>query len=282
MTPLEKEIWENARKLKKLEKDYLKLLYEHSTPETKEDLWEYAEKLRVIGAEAFDIRNEILESFIGNLNIQVFDDSVKETLNKIRNDEQFYSISFFEEYSKSVEEKSGKSLGHAINFWQFLDAKSDEWYDDFYQRFHIIGYHQKIATIGPIISSSKIPSEAIVYFDEVRDAYALELYVSAIALCRSVLESSLYNKLKSIGLFKKSKIVQLDTEKQDKLYHLIRIAKQKKLLDYGTTDLANDIRKSANKILHPKKEQGKKSYISGKEAFIIITNTIKVLEKLYS
>ena len=201
MTPLEKEIYEKARKLKELEKKYLKLAYESKQPQTKNELLAYVKSIAGIGSEAFDIRNRILEMFIDSLNIQVFDDSVKETLNKIRNDEKFYSISFFEEYSKAIEERTGKSSGFATNFWQFLDAKSDEWYDEFYQRFHIIGYHQKIATIGPIISSSSIPSEAIFFFDEVREAYALELYASATALCRSILETALFDKLSRKGIF---------------------------------------------------------------------------------
>ncbi len=283
MTPLEKDLYEKAEKLKKLEIEYLRLAYDESNqPSTKQEVYEYGKRLWIIGSEAFDIRNEILELFMNKLNIQVFNDSVKETLNKIRNNEQFYCISFYEDYSKRVEEKSGKSLGFAINFEQFLDAKYDDWYDDFYHRFHPISYHREIMTIGPIISSSKVPPEATIFFDEVREAYALELYASATALCRSILETALFDRLSRKGAFNKSKIVKLDTEKQDKLYVLIRKASQNRLLDKKATDLANWIRITANGILHLKNLNNKASPISRKDTFEIIANTISVLEKLYS
>jgi hypothetical protein len=283
MTPLEKDLYEKAERLKELEIECLRLAYDESIqPSTKEEVYEFGKRLWILGSEAFDIKNEILEFFVNSLNIQVFNDSVKEILNKIRNKEKFYSISFYEEYSQRVEKKSGESLGFAINFEQFLDAKYDEWYDDFYQKFHPIRYYKEIMTIGPIISSSRVPSEAIIFFDEVREAYALELYASATSLCRSILETSLFDKLNKIGHFKNSKVVNIDKKKKDKLYSLIIDSSKNKLLDKRTTDLANDIRITANRILHLKKITKKTFHMNKKDTFRIITNTIIVLEKLYS
>jgi hypothetical protein len=221
------------------------------------------------------IKNEILELFVNRLNVQVFNDSVKETLNKIRNNEQFYCISFYEEYSQRVEEKSGKSLSFAINFEQFLDAKYDEWYDDFYQRFHPIRYYKEIMTIGPVISSSKIPSDARSYFDEIRECYALELNASAVALCRAVMEMCLTDKLLKKRYYKHPNVVPFN------LPVLINDAKKAGLLDGQTKQMANQIKQSAKKILHPKNVDHK-SVFTKMNTFEIITNTIKVIERLYA
>jgi hypothetical protein len=281
MNPFERKIIESTRKLESLEKEYLRLMYESSKPTNNDELWEYANNLWTIGSDAFNIRNEMISEYPNITNLQVYDASVKETLNKIRNNETFYSINFYQKWSKEFEERSGKRFDFVINYRQFLEAKYDDWYDDFYQRFHLTSYYKSIIEIGPIISSSHIPTKALSYFHEIREAYAVDLEYSAIALCRSVMEMCLFDKLQKKGIFKKSKVIQLDAEREDKLHHLIRMAREKKLLDNSTRDMADEIRKYTNQILHPKKNKNKRSN-NKLISFKIVSNTVKVIEKLYS
>ncbi len=72
-----------------------------------------------------------------------------------------------------------------------------------------------------------------------------------------------------------------DAEREDKLYHLIRMAINEKLLDDTTRDLADEIRKYANQVLHPKKKKNEHSTVRFSSLKIILS-TVKVIEKLYS
>ena len=281
MNPNEIKIIEAARKIDSLEKDYLKLRYETKAPKTKDGFQEYTKRLWLIGSEAFDIRNEIIAEYPNITNLQINDPSVKNTLEKIRSNDTFYSIWFYQKWSEVLEEETGERFDFAINFKQYLEAKFDDWYDEFHQRFHLTSYYQSIIEIGPIISSSKIPPVAQSYFDEIREAYAVRLDASAVALCRAVMEMCLFDKLKKKGVIKNKKVVPLDIVRQDNLSYLIRTAKNEKLLDNATKELADQIRISANHILHPKNRNGQQvSTTMG--TFQLITDTVKVIEKLYS
>lgn len=280
MNPYEIKIIEAARKIESLEKEYRRLMYESKTPQNKDELWEYGKKLWLIGSEAFDLKNEIVTEYPNIADLKINDPSVKNTLDKIRSNDTFYSISFYETYSEFLEEKSEKPFDFAFTFEQFLETKYDTWHDEFYQRFHLIRNYHAIIRIGPIISSSNIPGKARSYFNEIREAFALELYASCIALCRAAMEMCLFDKLQKKGYFKETKIVKFDPSREDKLYHLINLAKKENLLDYNYHDSANRIRMSANKILHPRGKSSKTASAE-KGAFEIILNTIKVIEHLY-
>lgn len=281
MNRYEIKIIEAARKIDSLEKEFLTLKDESKRLSNKNELKEYTKRLWLIGSEAFDIRNEIIAEYPNITNLQINDPSVKKILEKIRSNDTFDSISFFQKWSEALEEETGERFDFPINFEQYLEAKFDDWYDEFHQRFHLISYYQSIIEIGPIISSSKIPPEAQSYFDEIREAYAVRLDASAVALCRAVMEMCLFDKLKKKGFFKNKKVVPLDIVRQDNLSYLIRTAKNEKLLDKATKELADQIRISANQILHPKKTNGQLvSATMG--TFQLITDTVKVIEKLYS
>ena len=116
----EKQIIENARKLEELERDYIKLTYETKKPETKEELHDYAFKMFGIGAEAFYIRNEIVEKYPHKTELQIHDEKVKNTLDKIRRGDNYYSISFFRNFAEALEEKTCKSLGYSTTLDDFL------------------------------------------------------------------------------------------------------------------------------------------------------------------
>ena len=281
MNTYENRILNSARKLYHLEKEYLRRSYELPTPKDKEEFFEYVNKLWELGSDAFDIKNEILSIFPEVTNLQIHDDSVRKILNKIRDKEVFYSISFFENWSKELEKQSGKNFDFAIDYIQFIETKYDDWHDDFYQRFHLTSYYKAIIEIGPIISASYIPDEAQSYFDEIRETYAIGFNYSAIALCRSVMEMCLFDKLQKNGFFKQSMIIKLNAEREDKLHYLINNAKKERILDDRTRETAHEIRIKANCILHAKKRD-KQDYPNKLDTMQIITSTIRVIEKIYS
>jgi hypothetical protein len=281
MSLTDKGVIESARRLDEVEREFLKLSYESPRPENKSDLGKFSKRIWELGCEAFNIRNEIAETFSESINIQIHDPKVREILNKVRANEKFYSITFYEFSCKEIESKSGENFPFSVDFEQFIESKYDEWYMDFYQRFHLTSYYKSIISIGPIFSSVSIPKDAEIYFNEIREAYALELKNSAIALSRSVMEMCLFDKLQRKGYFKQSKIVKLDAEREDKLHYLIGTAYKEKLLDCNTRELAHEIRQIANRILHPKKDV-QKSESGGRDILFIISGVIKVVEKLYS
>ena len=74
--------------------------------------------------------------------------------------------------------------------------------------FDITSYYLAQITIGPIISSFKIPSYLLSYFNEIKETYAFGKYRASVALCRALLEMALYRKLKAKGAFRDKKILR--------------------------------------------------------------------------
>jgi len=283
MEKYEKDILEKARKLDRLEREYLKLMYEKGTPEDKQEILDYFDSLFNLGWEAFEIKNEILSEYPHITNIQIHDTVVKKVLDRIRANDTFLSISFYTNISDEINKKRKKEdPKYSTTIFDFFSDQTDELFEEFHSRHHFMSYFEDIMTIGPVISASKIPSEARYYFDEIREAYALKLYASCIALCRAMIEMCLFDKLEKRGLFRddKFKIVSIDTAKQDKLFYFIGMARRKKILNREMEKLAHETRMSANKILHPKKK-GEKQAPKRKEVLNIIFDAIKVIEHIY-
>lgn len=278
---IDKQIIENARKLEELEAKYIKLMYETKRPETEDEFYDYTFKMFEIGKKAFDIRNEIVEKYPYKTNLQIHDENVKTTLDKIRHNGNYYSISFFKNYIEVLENKTGKSLNYSTTLDDFLrHEKYDELFDDFFSGFNIATYYFEIMRIGPIVSSSHIPEMARQYFDEIRHAYAFELFSACIALCRAMLEMCLFDKLRKKGYFKESKIVEINMVKEDKLHKLIGQAKREHLLNSETQQLAHKVRFAANKIIHPRNKETNSEF-HRRNAFDYIQDTVKVIEYLY-
>jgi len=284
MSSEELDFISKVRKLKELEKSFIKFTYEAKTPETIEDMEEFINKAYSVASEAFYLRNNIASdfNFREKANLQINDPVVSETLGKIKNKERFVSINFYESLVEDANLKIENVWDkHDVNIRDYMLSKMyDELSEDFHSWFGIIDYYYAKVELGPIISSIKIPQNLRNYFDEIRDAYAFELYRSSISLSRALLEMAIFDKLNRKGVFKQNnpKVIDFETAMKGKLQVLIQEAKKEKLLNKNIVDLAREIKNVANKVLHLKNEE---VAVSKKVAFDVITNTIRVVEHLY-
>ena len=283
MTSFEDQVAIKVRKFNELEKEFITITYESKKPETKEELENFYMGAFRISSRAFKLRNEIATDFSDVLNIKIYDKEVRETLDKMRRNDKFYSIAFYESLAESWNlkaESHEEEMDASLEDYLYSYSKFDELLEEFHSWFSISAYYYKKIKIGPILSSSHVPESIKSYFGEIRNAYAFGLYKSSIALCRALLEMSLFDKLKKKGAFKevKTKVTHIDSAKEDNLYRYIFLAKQKRVLNKINVDKAHQVRISANKILHIKDKEAK---IKEKEAFDIILNTVEVIESLY-
>ena len=120
--------------------------------------------------------------------------------------------------------------------------------------------------MDPLVVSEYPEGPVNVYLREATRAYLLGLFIASVALSRSALEQALEGKV--------PKGLQTDT-KEEKLKKLIKAAELSKLLEGDLLCLADEARKSANKVVHGK-------MCSESETFDILIKTRKVVRSLYS
>jgi hypothetical protein len=211
---------------------------------------------------------------------QIFDTAAKNTLNKLRKNERFESISFAENIAKLLNLKIEKSWEKIeTDLWSyFAEEKYDELRDDFNSWFSVARYFYRKAQAGAIITSTKLPKNIIQYFDEIKEAFAFELDRSSISLCRTLIEIALHDKLKKKGLFKTNKVMQIDMAREDQLSRLIKLAFQYRLLSEPLKELSHEIRKKANNVLHIKDTD--EISVRGL-ALKTISDTVSIIEHLY-
>ena len=281
MVTYEESILENTRKLNQLEKDFLKFTYESKTPQNKEELDSYFKQAALLSIDAFEVRNKILADFHDITNLTIHDPSVVITLDKIRNNDHFCSISFYEGladlFNRNTEDQREK---WDISIEEYLHTTFDELFDDFHSGFSVYGYYTAKMKIGPIITSFHVPQNILGYFDEIKETFAFGQYRSTIALCRALLEMTLFDKLNRLKVFKSSnpKITSIDEAKKDNLYEYIHLAKWKRIINHNDVEAAHRVRKSSNGILHIKDRESKPTE---KVTFEIIFDTVKLIESLY-
>lgn len=281
MTTTEQRILDNVRKLDGLEKEFLKFNYETAKPRNSEESITFLRELIRTATEAFTTRNNILEDFkdVTELNIQ--DRQALRLLDSIRRGDKLYSIAFYENVGEMVnagaENKDNKM---ATSFEDILYDKFDDLFSDFHSWFGITSYYLAQITIGPIISSFKIPSYLLSYFSEIKETYAFGKYRASVALCRALLEMALYRKLKAKGAFrdKDPKVTSIDVSKEDNLNRYINMAKWEKILSKDSQDLAHRIRRAANDVLHIKDSE---QQLDHKIVVDTIFATLRILEGLY-
>lgn len=291
MTTSEQRITEKVRKLDQLEKEFLRFTYESKKPENETELKEFFYEQINIAGKADEIRKEILSdpAYYEKTILQVPKD-VERTLREIRKQKQdrFYTIKFLSGLAKQIEQTTEDVEEiDKRSFKNYLSALDEErWFlSDFTNEYDFIDYYYSKMKIGPIIASFHIPDYIQDYFNEIRETYALGLYRSSVALCRALLEMSLFDKLSRKGVFRdrNSKVTNMDMVKEDTLIRFIYLGKRERILNNEKKDLAHGIRKSANNILHLKGKNKKEDLpLSEKDTFEIVINTIKVIEYLYS
>jgi len=281
MTSYEDHINAKVREFIQLEKYFLKFTYESKKPKNEHDLDLFFNGAIKIASKAFDLRNEIMEDFHDVTDLQIYDQKIKEILNKLKRNDKFHSIAFYQYIAqlinKTTENYSEKWL---VDIRDYLSAKHDDLWEDFFSWFNLNSYYYAKIKIGPIVTSSHLPRSVQNYYNEIKEAYAFGLYKSSIALSRALLEMSLFDKLNKRGLFKSSnqKVINFDIAKEDNLYRYILCAKKEGLLDSKSKELADQVRGSANSILHLKENE---QNLSEKETMEIIFKTVEVIEALY-
>ncbi|MBW2306472.1 MAG: DUF4145 domain-containing protein [Deltaproteobacteria bacterium] len=275
MSGVEQSILEKARRLKKLERDFREHTYESKKPQSGAELEEFFNKAVTISEEAFRLRNEIQLEYHDTAVLQIIDPEVKALLNKIKEDDIFYSIDFYKRFidflNKDIESPLDRYSASLEDY--MLDLRFDELFSEFHSWFDIVGYYSAKAKIGPIISTSEIKNDRIrAYFDEIKETCAFGQYRSSVALCRALLEMALFDKLNRKGV--------IEIAKEDNLSKFITQSKRFRILSSTMADLAHEVRESANNILHLKElEAG--SDLTEKRTFRIIFQTVRVLEYLY-
>lgn len=275
---------EAARKFEALERDFLKYTYESKKPLTDQDLREFIKQALRISEEAYQTKQKILESFGQMSEIRVADPSVQAILEKVRRDEPFYSIAFYESMVEVLRENAAteEQLPDASDIIaDLIDRKWDSLFEDFHSWFSINNYFYAKMKIGPVISSFQVPKHLMVYFDEIRETFAFEQYRAAIALCRALLEMCLYQKLnsrKAFGGQSGRTVVPIQDIKEDSLFRYINMAQRHRLLSQIETDIAHKIRDAANKILHVKESPALPTEAGTLD---IIWNTMSILQRLY-
>ena len=281
MSKLELSILENARKLENLEKDFLKFTYETSKPQNQEGLSVFFEESMRLAAMAFTAKNEILEAFKDVTELTIIDKRVLKTLDAIRYGNKFYSITFYENVAEMLNVNTENDADIiSLSIHDVLHDKFDDLFSEFHSYFDVVGYFFEKIKIGPIISSLKIPAHLLSYFNELKESYAFGQYKASTALCRSLLEIALYEKLKARGVFKNKnpKVTNIDVTKEDNLCRYINMAKWEKMLSKSSGDTAHEIRRAANEVLHAKKVRAE---LDRKFVMDTIFSTVKIIEELY-
>lgn len=286
MTTDKQLIIKQARKLGQLEKEFLKRNFGSGKPES--DKRDFAMELSRIAVEAFSIRNDIVSDpeYYQETTLKVPRD-VEVILKKIRENDKFYSISYYEglakEYNYLIEilEKGEEKVPTSLEDY----LKNSDYWQDWLNDFIPDSYYRAKIKIGPIIASfHHIPDNIQQYFNEIRETFAFGFYRSSVALCRSLVEMALYDKLSRKGIFqnRNTKVVNIDIAKEDNLYRYINLAKRERILEREKAELAHNIRKSANDILHLKEDTQKvEPTLSEENTFKTIFDTINVIECLY-
>ena len=281
VTKTEKQILDNVRKLELLEREFKKFNYETATPRNSDESISFLREIIRIAGEAFTTRNKILEDFkdVTELNIQ--DKQALGLLDSVRRNDKLYSIAFYENVGGIINadaENQENKMPTSIE--DILNDKFEDLFSDFHSWFDVTSYYLAQITIGPIISSFKIPSYLLSYFTEIKETYAFGKYRASVALCRALLEMALYRKLKAKGAFrdKDPKVTSINVAREDNLNRYINMAKWEKILSKDSLDLAHQIRKTANSVLHIKDSE---QQLDKKIVVDSIFATLRILEGLY-
>lgn len=278
MSSRENLVLKRVRRFEELEREFLRFTYEVSKPLTTDEAKAFIGEAFQIAAEAFSIKNEILDEFQELSELRINDNNALRLLDSIRQGKSFNSILFYESIGKMINARTVSAADKAVtSTYDVWIEKFDDLFSDFHSWFDLAGYYFDKTIIGPLISSSKVPDHLIRYFDELKETFAFGQYMSSIALCRALLEMALYEKLSVSGAFKSKDAKNIAARKYN-LNDYIDLARCQNIMSDGACDIAHKIRKSANIILHTK-DKGRT--LNRKEALEIIIDTVRIAENLY-
>ncbi|RJQ78950.1 MAG: DUF4145 domain-containing protein [Desulfobacteraceae bacterium] len=274
---------EQIREFQRLEKEFIKLTYEAKKPAGKEESSQFMNIAIELAFGAIEKRNEILGEMHDVSEIQIIDPEARNIIDKLRKKVNFETLNFAENLAaiinKNIDTDSKKVR---IEIEEYFNDNFDELWDDFFSWFYIPSYYARKAQVGAIITSSKLPHNVIVYFEEIKEAFAFGLDKAGISLSRALLELALREKLRSKGYFIKSSNKRMSNvinlSEEDPLTRFISVARNSKLLSDGHKKLANEIRERGNNVLHIKEIPG---YSFRGLALKTIKDTVEIIEYLY-
>lgn len=270
---------EQIREFKKIEQEYIRFNCEAKTPRNKEESEQFFMKSIELAFDAVEKRNLILGEMYDITDIQINDPEVKRIIEKLKKGERFESLNFAENLASLLNEDiDDYSKRIKTDLRDYFADKFDEFWDDFHQTFYIADFYYRRAQVGAIITSSKLPSNIIQYFNEIKEAYAFELDKSCISLSRALLEIAIFDKLKKKGYFRSSKIISIDEAKKSLLKGYIMDAYREGLLSKNVKNLAVEINNRGNRVLHIKDTT---EYSVRGLALKTIKDTVEVIEYLY-
>lgn len=209
-------------------------------------------------------------------NIKIENESVTDTLKKLRKGHEFLSIEVYKILCDFINKKADKSDPDSmIPILNIFDISFDDLFEDFHSWFDIRSYYSRKLQVSPLITSNDIPKTLIGYFSEIKESYAYCLYYPSISLCRVVLEICLQDKLSKVKdyQYKEKSLKKTNNKKEFCLFKCIDFAKEYCILNNKFTGKAHHIRKEANIALHGKRNK--------QDAFSIINDTIQIVEFLY-
>jgi len=286
ITKRERDIIDNINALNALEKEFLKYEYEAKKPEDAQTLKDYLLDIIGISQNAFELLTKIQRD-LGEIDtVKINNSRMKEQIGEIvKGKLKFYSISFYRNCIEKCNENEPDETKHLTSkirdllYDEFMDGGADDIFSDFHSFFDMPAFYFRRIQVGPIVSSTTLPLGVQRYFAEIKDAYAYGLNTSSIALCRSLLEMALSQKL-SKGLKKGAPddVVNISGEREDSLIRLIYEAKNARKITSDLAKAAHGIRKRANEVIHLKDDYKKPSQ---EETLSCILETIKIIESLY-
>ena len=240
---------DKLRRFKKIETEFLKFTYETKSPVNEDESNAFFERIFQLAFDTVSLKNQILGEMHDVSDLQMIDAKTEALSDKIETDLRSYFIDRVEDFQ-----------------------------DDFHSGFYIPDYYFRKAQVGAIITSAKVPKNITRYFDEIKEAFAFGLDRSGISLSRTLLEIGLHDKLKKKGHFKSNRVIQFDPSREDQLSRYIYLSYQCGLLNKALKESSNEIRKTANNVLHIKDTE--EFSVRGR-ALKTISDTIEIIEFLY-
>jgi|GEM_PF-1649085 len=286
ITKREQDIIDNINALNVLEQKFLKYQYEVKKPEDSKTFKDFLADIIDISHNAVELLKKIQKD-LGEIDtIKINNPRMKEQIRDIvKGTSKFYSVSFYslciDKLNEDEPDKTKHLASSILDYLseEFMDGGDDDIFSDFHSFFDIPAFYFRRIQVGPIVSSTTLPLGVQRYFAEIKDAYAYGLNTSSIALCRSLLEMALSQKL-SKGLKKRASddVVNISDEREDSLIRLIYEAKNARKITSDLAKAAHGIRRRANKVIHLKDDYKKPSQ---EETLSCIWETIKIIEALY-
>jgi hypothetical protein len=138
----ERRILENARKLERLEKEFLKFTYETKKPKNQKELLTFFEEAVRTATESFTAKNEIIEDFKDLSELRIQDRQARRTLDSLRRGDKFYSFAFYENIGETVNATAACQTDEiATSIHDILSDKFDNLFSDFHSWFGVTEYY---------------------------------------------------------------------------------------------------------------------------------------------